>query len=65
MSIDCSSAAAGSGLEQALLNLMANAIKFNRTGGEVRVSARKLNGQVAIQITIRRRHSFAGSASDL
>jgi two-component system phosphate regulon sensor histidine kinase PhoR len=26
-------------LEQAILNLMANAIKFNRPGGEVRVSA--------------------------
>jgi two-component system phosphate regulon sensor histidine kinase PhoR len=28
-------------LEQALLNLLANAIKFNRPGGEVRVSVRK------------------------
>jgi two-component system phosphate regulon sensor histidine kinase PhoR len=37
-------------LEQALLNLMANAIKFNRTGGEVRVSAKEKNGHVAIQI---------------
>ena len=37
-------------LEQALLNLMANAIKFNRTGGEVRVSARESDSQVAIQI---------------
>jgi two-component system phosphate regulon sensor histidine kinase PhoR len=31
-------------LEQALLNLLANAIKFNRPGGEVRVTARKADG---------------------
>jgi signal transduction histidine kinase len=39
-------------LEQAILNLMANAIKFNKPGGEVRVSA-KLNGdhQVAVVIS--------------
>jgi two-component system, OmpR family, phosphate regulon sensor histidine kinase PhoR len=37
-------------LEQALLNLMANAIKFNRPGGEVRVRAEDQNGQVAIII---------------
>jgi two-component system phosphate regulon sensor histidine kinase PhoR len=38
-------------LEQAILNLMANAIKFNRPGGEVRVSATVNDGhQVAIVI---------------
>ena len=38
-------------LEQAILNLLANAIKFNRSGGEVRVRAGlRPNGQVAIAI---------------
>ena len=37
-------------LEQALLNLMANAIKFNRPGGEVRVRAAQMDGQVSIVI---------------
>ncbi|MGA3189344.1 MAG: ATP-binding protein [Bryobacteraceae bacterium] len=38
-------------LEQAILNLLANAIKFNRPGGEVRVSATVNGGhQVAIVI---------------
>jgi two-component system phosphate regulon sensor histidine kinase PhoR len=37
-------------LEQALLNLMANAIKFNRAGGEVRVRAHRQDGQVMIAI---------------
>jgi two-component system phosphate regulon sensor histidine kinase PhoR len=38
-------------LEQAILNLMANAIKFNRPGGEVRVSAR-VNGNHQVEIVI-------------
>ena len=38
-------------LEQAVLNLVANAIKFNRPGGEVRVGVkREASGAVAITI---------------
>ena len=38
-------------LEQAILNLMANAIKFNKPGGEVRVSA-KVNSDHQVAIVI-------------
>ncbi|HLJ45851.1 MAG TPA: ATP-binding protein [Bryobacteraceae bacterium] len=39
------------GLEQALLNLITNAVRFNRRGGEVRVGARSTeDGQVAISV---------------
>lgn len=37
-------------LEQAILNLMANAIKFNHHGGEVHVGAESRNGQIAIVV---------------
>ncbi len=39
-------------LEQAFINLLANGIKFNRPGGEVRVrSARASNGKIRITVT--------------
>jgi two-component system phosphate regulon sensor histidine kinase PhoR len=37
-------------LEQAILNLLANAIKFNRPGGEVRVSALASDHRIEIKI---------------
>ena len=47
----CSSAAAALRLEQAILNLLANAIKFNRPGGEVHVSA-SVNDRHQVAIVI-------------
>jgi len=38
-------------LEHALLNLLNNAIRFNRPGGEVRVEARSANGRARITVT--------------
>jgi two-component system, OmpR family, phosphate regulon sensor histidine kinase PhoR len=38
-------------IEQALVNLMQNAIKFNRPGGEVRVDVRLENGKVRIEVS--------------
>jgi len=37
-------------LEQAFLNLLANAIKFNRPGGEVRVKVTQFDGRVAVVV---------------
>ena len=38
-------------LEQALLNLVVNAVKFNREGGEVRVEAQKQEQQIQIAVS--------------
>jgi two-component system phosphate regulon sensor histidine kinase PhoR len=37
-------------LEQAMLNLLVNAVKFNREGGEVRVSAQQTDGHIRIAV---------------
>jgi two-component system, OmpR family, phosphate regulon sensor histidine kinase PhoR len=38
-------------LEQAFLNLLDNAVKFNKRGGEVNVSVSQKNGQIQVRIT--------------
>src|SRR6185437_3331646 len=37
-------------LEQALVNLLANAVKFNRTGGTVRVETARKDGEISITV---------------
>jgi two-component system, OmpR family, phosphate regulon sensor histidine kinase PhoR len=37
--------------EQAVLNLLQNAVKFNRAGGEVRVATSRNNGKISITVT--------------
>jgi two-component system phosphate regulon sensor histidine kinase PhoR len=38
-------------MEQALVNLLANAVKFNRPGGRVRVETQRKNGEVSILVS--------------
>jgi two-component system phosphate regulon sensor histidine kinase PhoR len=48
---DCQIMGQARGLEQVFLNLLYNAIKFNRPGGEVWLEARQADGRVRITVS--------------